>query len=144
MTGHTLLQLHASRTRGHGGIRLNWVGTAVVRHDRRSDARRTRRAAPYRRHDGGSATYDSIQAHFAGHPDTPFPNNRIGGMLGSARAVRRRVGPDSNTRLLEHDDRTGVYRIQPALVEGVHRGAFTLADARSCLLPVAGAGTVPA
>ncbi|GHE76652.1 hypothetical protein GCM10018771_68470 [Streptomyces cellulosae] len=78
---------------------------------------------------GGTATYDDIQAHFAGHPDTAMPRNRIGGTLTFVRAVRRRIGPD-NTSLLELGDRIRVYRIEPALIEGLQR-AFALADARS-------------
>ncbi|MYV40760.1 hypothetical protein GT030_18265 [Streptomyces sp. SID1328] len=42
----------------------------------------------------------------------------------------RRVGPDNNPRLLELDDRIRVYRIEPALIEGLQR-AFALADAPS-------------
>ncbi|MEU3342423.1 hypothetical protein [Streptomyces sp. NPDC006668] len=82
---------------------------------------------------GGTASYDDIQAHFAGHPRTPIPKDRIGGTLTSVRAVRRRIGPDNNTRLLELDDRVRVYRIEPALVPGLQR-AFDLADARPDLL----------
>ncbi|MFI8234891.1 hypothetical protein ACIGDI_39460 [Streptomyces sp. NPDC085900] len=82
---------------------------------------------------GGTATYDDVQAHFTAHPDTPIPKNRIGGTLTSVRAVRRRIGPDNNTRLLELDDRVRVYRIEPALLEGLQR-AFALADARPDLL----------
>ncbi|MER5509379.1 hypothetical protein ABT052_29180 [Streptomyces sp. NPDC002766] len=89
---------------------------------------------------GGSATYDDVQAHFAGHPETPIPRNRIGGTLTSVRAVRRRIGPDNNNRLLERDDRVRVYRIEPALIEGLQR-AFALADARPDLMRQdAGAG----
>ncbi|WP_458246846.1 hypothetical protein [Streptomyces sp. MAI_2237] len=82
---------------------------------------------------GGSATYDDIQAHFAGHPGTSIPRNRIGGTLTSVRAVRRRIGPDNNFRLLELDDRIRIYRIEPALLEGLQR-AFALTDARPALL----------
>ncbi|TQJ92732.1 hypothetical protein [Streptomyces sp. SLBN-31] len=49
------------------------------------------------------------------------------------RAVRRRIAPDNNTRLPELDDRVRVYRIEPALIEGLQR-AFTLGDARPDLL----------
>ncbi|UFR06929.1 hypothetical protein KBP30_39730 [Streptomyces sp. Go40/10] len=82
---------------------------------------------------GGSATYDDVQTHFAGHPDTPIPKNRIGGTLNSFGAVRRRIGPDDNTRLLELDGRVRVYRIEPALIGGLLR-AFALADARPGLM----------
>ncbi|MFJ9729316.1 hypothetical protein ACIRP3_41895 [Streptomyces sp. NPDC101209] len=82
---------------------------------------------------GGTATYDDVQAHFADHPDTPIPKNRIGGTLTSIRAVRRRIGPDNNTRLLELDDRVRGYRIEPALIDGLQR-TFALADARPDLL----------
>ncbi|WP_432154992.1 hypothetical protein [Streptomyces tricolor] len=82
---------------------------------------------------GGTATYDDIQEHFVDHPETPIPRARIGGTLTSVRAVRRRIGPDNNTRLLELDDRVRVYRIEPFLVEGMRR-AFALADARPDLL----------
>ncbi|WP_344392794.1 hypothetical protein [Streptomyces vastus] len=49
------------------------------------------------------------------------------------RAVRRRAGPDNNVNLLDRDDRRRIYRIEPALVEGLKR-AFDLADARPDLL----------
>ncbi|MEU8992866.1 hypothetical protein AB0C98_41900 [Streptomyces sp. NPDC048558] len=82
---------------------------------------------------GGTASYDDIQAHFADHPTTPIPKNKIGGTLTSIRAVRRRVGPDNRTKLLELDDRRRVYRSEPALAKGLKR-AFDLADARPGLL----------
>ncbi|MET9913400.1 hypothetical protein ABZZ74_42705 [Streptomyces sp. NPDC006476] len=82
---------------------------------------------------GGTASYDDIQAHFADHPHTPIPKGRIGGTLTSVRAVRRRIGPDNRTKVLELDDRVRVYRIEPALVAGLQR-AFVLADARPDLL----------
>lgn len=82
---------------------------------------------------GGTASYDAVQEHFAQHPETPIGQGKIGGVLTSVRAVRRRVGPDNNTRVLELDERVRVYRIEPALVEGLRR-AFDLADARPDLL----------
>ncbi|MFD5016654.1 hypothetical protein [Streptomyces chartreusis] len=82
---------------------------------------------------GGTASYDDVQAHFADHPTTPIPKNKIGGTLTSIRAIRRRVGPDNRTKLLELDDRRRVYRIEPTLAEGLKR-AFDLADARPDLL----------
>ncbi|WP_329347544.1 hypothetical protein OG226_02000 [Streptomyces sp. NBC_01261] len=82
---------------------------------------------------GGTATYDEIQHYFAGHPDTPIPPKAIGGTLTSIRAVRRRIGPDSPSMLLERDDRARRYRITPVLVDGLQR-VFTLADARPDLL----------
>ncbi|WP_020124373.1 hypothetical protein [Streptomyces canus] len=51
----------------------------------------------------------------------------------SVRAVRRRIGPDNRTNVLELDDRARVYRIEPAILEGLRR-AFDLADARPDLL----------
>jgi hypothetical protein len=82
---------------------------------------------------GGTATYDDIRKHFLNHPETPIAQGRIGGVLTSVRAERRRIGPDNNTRVLELDDRIRVYRIEPALLEGLKR-AFDLADARPDLL----------
>ncbi|WP_185124540.1 hypothetical protein [Streptomyces sp. TLI_185] len=82
---------------------------------------------------GGTASYDDIREHFIHHPETPIAQGRIGGVLTSIRAVRRRIGPDNNTRVLQLDDRIRVYRIEPALVEGLKR-AFDLADARPDLL----------
>ena len=82
---------------------------------------------------GGTASYDDIQRYFAGHPDTPIRKGRIGGTLTSVRAVRRRVGPDNRTKVLELDERVRLYRIEPVLVEGLQR-AFDLADARPDLL----------
>lgn len=82
---------------------------------------------------GGTASYDDIQQHFADHPTTPIPCGKIGGTLTSIRAVRRRVGPDNRSNLLEADDRRRIYRIEPALTEGLKR-AFELADARPDLL----------
>ncbi|MFF4803416.1 hypothetical protein ACFY1U_34285 [Streptomyces sp. NPDC001351] len=58
---------------------------------------------------------------------------KIGGVLTSVRAVRRRIGPDNNTRVLDLDDRVRIYRIEPALVEDLRR-AFDFADTRSDLL----------
>jgi hypothetical protein len=82
---------------------------------------------------GGTATFDDIQEHFAGHPTTPIPKNKIGGTLTGIRAVRRRVGPDSRSTVLERDEGRRIYRIEPALLEGLKR-AFDLADARPDLL----------
>jgi hypothetical protein len=82
---------------------------------------------------GGTATYDDIREHFIDHPATPIPRGKIGGALTSVRAVRRRIGPDNRTNVLELDDRARVYRIEPALVEGLKR-AFDLAEARPDLL----------
>ncbi|MBT2418694.1 hypothetical protein J7F01_03700 [Streptomyces sp. ISL-22] len=78
---------------------------------------------------GGTASYDDVQEHFADHPQTPIPKNKIGGTLTSIRAVRRRVGPSDPSSLLELDDRKRIYRIEPALTEGLKR-AFDPADAR--------------
>ncbi|MFH8701302.1 hypothetical protein [Streptomyces chartreusis] len=76
---------------------------------------------------GGTASYDGVQEYFAGHPTTPISKNRVGGTLTSIRAVRRRIGPDNRSKLLELDDRRRVYRIEPVLAEGLQR-AFDLAD----------------
>jgi len=82
---------------------------------------------------GGTASYDAIRERFIHHPATPIPRGKIGGVLTSVRAVRRRIGPDNKTNVLEVDDRIRVYRIEPALLEGLKR-AFDLADARPDLL----------
>ncbi|MEU0413601.1 hypothetical protein ABZ307_38225 [Streptomyces griseorubiginosus] len=82
---------------------------------------------------GGTATYDDIQTHFAGHPETPIEPKRIGGTLTSVRAVRRRIGPDNRTQLLERNESARLYRIDPALVEGLKK-AFDLAEIRPDLL----------
>ena len=82
---------------------------------------------------GGTASFDDVQAYFAGHPTTPIPKNRIGGTLTSVRAVRRRVGPDNRSNVLERDEGRRLYLIEPALMEGLKR-AFDLADARPDLL----------
>ncbi|MFK4103248.1 hypothetical protein ACI2L1_24835 [Streptomyces sp. NPDC019531] len=82
---------------------------------------------------GGTASYDDVQDHFAVHPETPIDPKRIGGTLTSIRAVRRRVGPDNRSNLLERDDRRRIYWIEPALLEGLKR-AFDLAEARLDLL----------
>ncbi|MFH8694539.1 hypothetical protein [Streptomyces chartreusis] len=82
---------------------------------------------------GGTASYGEVQECFADHPTTPIPPNKIGGTLTSIRAVRRRVGPDNRSNILEPDDRRRIYRIEPALVEGLKR-AFHLADSRPDLL----------
>ncbi|MEU1409073.1 hypothetical protein ABZ471_43700 [Streptomyces sp. NPDC005728] len=79
----------------------------------------------------GTASYEEVQDHFAVHPETPI--ERIGGTLTSIRAVRRRVGPDSRSNLLERDDRRRIYWIEPALLEGL-KHAFDLAEARPDLL----------
>ncbi|WP_405853831.1 hypothetical protein OG407_00250 [Streptomyces sp. NBC_01515] len=89
---------------------------------------------------GGTASYDDIQDHFAGHPETPIAQGKIGGTLTSIRAVRRWVGPDNRADVLERDERARIYRIEPVFVEGLNR-AFDLADARPDLLcqePVSG------
>ncbi|MFD3931764.1 hypothetical protein [Streptomyces sp. NPDC058614] len=82
---------------------------------------------------GGSASCGEVQRYFADHPDTPIPPKSIGGTLTSIRAVRRRIGPDGPSMLLERDDRARLYRIEPVLVGGLQR-AFVLADARPDLL----------
>ncbi|MFF7550843.1 hypothetical protein ACFZCU_45650 [Streptomyces canus] len=82
---------------------------------------------------GGAASCEEIQEHFVGHPTTPIAPRRIGGMLTSIRAVRRRVGPDNRSNLLERDDRRRIYWIEPALLEGLTH-AFDLAEARSDVL----------
>ncbi|KUM84303.1 hypothetical protein AQI94_32295 [Streptomyces pseudovenezuelae] len=82
---------------------------------------------------GGTALYEEVQDHFAVHPEMPIDPKRIGGTLASIRAVRRRVGPDNRSNLLERDDRRRVYWIEPALLEGLKR-AFDLAEARPDLL----------
>jgi len=76
---------------------------------------------------GGTASCDDIREHFIDHPATPIPRGKIGGVLTSVRAVRRRIGPDNRTHVLELDVR--VYRIELVLVEGLSR-AFALADVR--------------
>ncbi|MFG2794616.1 hypothetical protein [Streptomyces sp. NPDC048419] len=82
---------------------------------------------------GGTATYDDIREHFIDHPQTPIPQGKIGGVLTSVRAVRRRIGPRNRADVLQLGDRVRVYRIEPALLEGLKR-AFDLADARPDLL----------
>lgn len=82
---------------------------------------------------GGTATYDDIREHFTNHPETPIPQGKIGGVLTSVRAVRRRIGPDNRTNVLELDDRARVYRIESVLLAGLKR-AFDLAAARPDLL----------
>ncbi|WP_329332823.1 hypothetical protein OG252_00580 [Streptomyces sp. NBC_01352] len=71
---------------------------------------------------GGTATFGEVQQYFAGHPTTPIEPKTIGGALTSIRAVRRRIGPDNRTNLLERDDRRRIYRIEPALLEGLKAG----------------------
>ncbi|WP_405524503.1 hypothetical protein [Streptomyces canus] len=82
---------------------------------------------------GGTASYEEIQEYFAVHRQTPIDPKRIGGTLTSIRAVRRRIGPDNRSNVLERDDRTRIHWIEPALLEGLKR-AFDLADARHDLL----------
>jgi hypothetical protein len=82
---------------------------------------------------GGTATFDQVHAYFATHPRRPIDPEKIGGTLTSIRAVRRRIGPDNNTNVLERDNRRRIYRIEPALLEGLKR-AFDLAEARPDLL----------
>ncbi|HEY1157950.1 MAG TPA: hypothetical protein VGE95_16885 [Arthrobacter sp.] len=82
---------------------------------------------------GGTAAYDDIRQYFATHPETPIPAGRIVGALASVRAVRRRIGPDNKTNVVELDERVRIYRIEPALLAGLKQ-AFTLADARPDLL----------
>jgi hypothetical protein len=82
---------------------------------------------------GGTATYDDIQTHFASHPETPIEPKKIGGTLTSVRAVRRRIGPDNRTQLLERNESARLYRIEPALMEGLKK-AFDLAEIRPDLL----------
>ncbi|GAB3009877.1 hypothetical protein GCM10023080_090080 [Streptomyces pseudoechinosporeus] len=76
---------------------------------------------------GGTASFDDVQTYFADHPTTPIPPKKIGGTLTSIRAVRRRVGPNNRADILERDDRRRIYRIDPALLEGLKR-VFALAD----------------
>jgi len=82
---------------------------------------------------GGTATFGEVQDYFAGHSTTPIEAKRIGGTLTSVCAVRRRIDADGRSDLLQRDDRRRIYRIEPALVEGLKR-AFGLADARPDLL----------
>lgn len=82
---------------------------------------------------GGTASYGEVQEYFADHPQTPIPPKKIGRTLNSIRAVRHRVGPDNRSNVLEPDDRRRIYRIEPALLEGLKR-AFDLADSRPDLL----------
>jgi hypothetical protein len=89
---------------------------------------------------GGTGSYEEVQDHFAVHPETPIDPKRVGGTLTSIRAVRRRVGPDNRSNLLERDDRRRIYWIEPALLEGLKR-AFDLADARPDLLRQESAGS---
>ncbi|MGW3683360.1 hypothetical protein [Streptomyces prasinus] len=81
----------------------------------------------------GTAAYDDVQQHFASHPTHPIPLNQIGGTLTSLAAVQRRIGPTGTNQLLQRDEHTRRYRIDPVLVEGLRR-AFTLADTRPSLL----------
>lgn len=82
---------------------------------------------------GGTASFEEVQEHFADHPVTPIEPKKIGGTLTSIRAVRRRIGPDNKTNVLELDDRVRVYRIESALLDGLKR-AFALAEVRPDLL----------
>jgi hypothetical protein len=73
---------------------------------------------------GGSATYEDIQTHFADHPETPIEPKRIGGTLTSVRAVRRRIGPDNRTQLLERNESARASTgSSPALVEGLKKAS---------------------
>lgn len=78
---------------------------------------------------GGTGTCDEFREHFIGRPERPMPQGQIGGKLTSIRAVRRGIGPNNKTNVLELDDRVRVYRIELALLDGLKR-AFALADAR--------------
>ncbi len=82
---------------------------------------------------GCAASHEDVQGHFPVHPETPIAPERIDGTLTSIRAVRRRVGPDNRSNLLERNDRRRIHWIDPALLEGLKR-AFDLADARPDLL----------
>ncbi|MEU8986821.1 hypothetical protein AB0C98_10150 [Streptomyces sp. NPDC048558] len=82
---------------------------------------------------GGKASYDDLQEYLADHPMTPIPSNKNGRTLTSISAVRRRVGPDHQSNVLEPDDRRRIYRIEAPLVDGLKR-AFDLADAGADLL----------
>ncbi|MEV6183298.1 hypothetical protein [Streptomyces sp. NPDC052015] len=82
---------------------------------------------------GGTASYDEVQQYFARHPTDPIPPAKIGGTLTSVQAVQRRIGPAGAARLLQRDERARIYRIDPALVEGLQR-AFALADDRPDLM----------
>ena len=82
---------------------------------------------------GGSASYEDVQHHFAGHPALPIPPSKIGGTLTSVKAVQRRTGPDRAGPLLQRDERARRYRIDDVLVAGLQR-AFSLADVRPDLL----------
>lgn len=82
---------------------------------------------------GRTSTYDAVQQHFAAHPSTPIPLSRIGGALTSFHAVQRRIGPTDADRLLQRDEQARIYRIDPALVDGLNR-VYPLADARPDLL----------
>lgn len=73
--------------------------------------------------------YDDVQQHFAGHATHPIPLARIGGTLIRLAAVQRRIGPAGTDPLLQRNEHTRLYRIDPVLVEGLRR-AFTLADTR--------------
>ncbi|MFG2455496.1 hypothetical protein ACGFWE_00180 [Streptomyces sp. NPDC048523] len=54
---------------------------------------------------GGTASFDDVQDHFAGHPQAPIDLRRIGGTLTSIRAAGCRARPDNRFNLLERDDR---------------------------------------
>jgi hypothetical protein len=82
---------------------------------------------------GGTATYDEVQQCFATHPTTLIPLSRIGGTLTSFHAVQRRNGPAGAALLLQRDEQARIYRINPALVDGLNR-VFPLADTRPELL----------
>ncbi|WP_244328964.1 hypothetical protein [Streptomyces marokkonensis] len=81
----------------------------------------------------GTACYDDVQQHFAGHPTRPIPLTQIGGTLTSLAAAQRRIGPIDTDPLLQRNEHTRRYRTDPVLVEGLRR-AFTLADTRPYLL----------
>ncbi|MER6161741.1 hypothetical protein ABT147_40585 [Streptomyces sp. NPDC001868] len=82
---------------------------------------------------GGTASYDDVQQHFAHHPTHPIPVSRIGGSLTSIKAVQGRIGPDGAGPVLQRDERARHYRIDNALLPGLTR-VFALADARPDLL----------
>lgn len=82
---------------------------------------------------GGTASYEEVQAYFADRSATLIPSRAIGGTLTSIRAARRRVGLSNRANIMEPDERRRVYRIAPALMDGLKR-AFDLADARPDLL----------
>ncbi|MFE7854059.1 hypothetical protein [Streptomyces sp. NPDC057403] len=78
---------------------------------------------------GGTATDDAIQAHFAGHPRHPDPEepDRRHTHLHARGTPPHR--PGQQHLLLELDDRVRVYRIDPALLKRL-QWAFAVTDCR--------------